>query len=248
MSPKLILLLFLRRWHARIGFAAVLFFLFLAATGFILNHSADFGLDTKYVHSARLLRWYGLVPEPPRQAFHSVHHALVAANGRWLLDGRLSGEKFPQPVGLVELPDMLVVASSASLYIYGKDGALIDRLERNALPAVPVRAIGSGARQLVLRTPLGTFESSDALSWGPAPRDAVAWSRPAALSAAERERYAELLEPGISVQQLLLDLHSGRFAGRYGPLAVDLLAVFLAVLSLSGAWLFLKPRHRRERH
>jgi hypothetical protein len=53
-----------------------------------------------------------------------------------------------------------------------------------------------------------------------------------------------MLEPGISVQRLLLDLHSGRFAGRYGPLAVDLLAVFLAVLSLSGAWLFLKPRHR----
>ncbi len=248
MSPKLLLFRFLRRWHARIGFAAVVFFLFLAATGFVLNHSADFDLNTRYVHAAWLLRWYGLAPESPRLAFRSGRHDLVAANGRWLLDGRLSGEKFPQPLGLVELPDMVVVASSTSLYVYNKDGTLIDRLDRNALPAVPVQAIGSGAQQLVLRTDLGTFESSDALSWGPAPRDAVAWSAPAELSAAERERYAELLEPGISVQQLLLDLHSGRLAGRYGPLAVDLLAVFLAVLSLSGAWLFLKPRHRRERH
>jgi len=57
-----------------------------------------------------------------------------------------------------------------------------------------------------------------------------------------------LLEPGVSVQQLLLDLHSGRLAGRHGPLVVDFLAVLLAVLSVSGAWLFLKPRHRRERH
>lgn len=248
MSPKLLLLLFLRRWHARIGFAAVLFFLFLAVTGFVLNHSADFGLDARYVHAAWLLRWYGLAPEPARQAFRSGRHELVAANGRWLLDGRLSGEKFPPPVGLVELPGMVVVASSTSLYIYGKDGTLIDRLERNALPAVPLQAIGSGAQRLALRTAPGTFESSDALSWEPAPRDVIAWSAPAELSAAERERYTELLEPGISVQQLLLDLHSGRIAGRYGPLAVDLLAVFLAVLSLSGAWLFLKPRHRRERH
>lgn len=248
MSPKLLLLLFLRRWHARIGFAAVAFFLFLAVTGVVLNHSSGLGLDAKYVHADWLARWYGLAPESPRQAFRSGRHDLIAANGRWLFDGRISGDKLPQPVGLVELPHMVVVASSASLYVYGNDGALIDRLEKNALPAVPLRAIGSGARQLVLRTALGTFESSDALSWKLALRDAVAWSVPAELSDSERGRYAELLKPGISVQQLLLDLHSGRIAGRYGPLAVDLLAVFLVVLSLSGAWLFLKPRHRRERH
>jgi hypothetical protein len=248
VSPKLLLLLFLRRWHARIGFVAVVFFLFLAVTGFVLNHSAEFGLGSRHVHAAWLLRWYGLAPEPPREAFRSGRHDLVAANGRWLLDGRLSGEKFPQPVGLVELPDMVVVASSASLYIYGRDGALVDRLERSALPAVPVQAIGSEAQRLVLRTALGTFESRDALSWQSASRNGIAWSAPAQLSAAERERYAELLEPGISVERILLDLHSGRIAGRFGPLAVDLLALLLAVLSLSGAWLFLKPRHRRERH
>jgi hypothetical protein len=248
MSPRLLLLLFLRRWHARIGLAAVVFFLFLAVTGVVLNHATDLGLDTRYVHATWLARWYGIASESPRHAFRSGRHDLVAANGRWVLDGRVSGEKFPQPIGLVELPDMVVVASSASLYLYGKDGALIDRLERGSLPAVPVQAIGEGARHLVLRTASGNFESSDALSWQPAPRDAIAWSAPAELSVSEREKYAGILEPGIPVQRLLLDLHSGRFAGRYGPLAVDLLAVFLGILSLSGAWLFLKRKHRRERH
>jgi len=247
VSPKLLLLLFLRRWHARIGFTAVVFFLVLALTGLVLNHATDLGLDARYVHAAWLARWYGLAPESPRYAFRSGRHDLIAANGRWLLDGRISGDKFPQPVGLVELPDMLVVASSASLHLYRQDGALIDWLDRGALPGVPVRAIGSGARQLVLRTALGTFASADAVSWRRAPRGPIIWSTPAELSSAERERYTELLEPGISVQQLLRDLHSGRLAGRFGPLVVDVLALFLAVLSLSGAWLFLKPRHRRER-
>jgi hypothetical protein len=249
VSPKLLLLLFLRRWHARIGFVAVVFFLFLAVTGVVLNHATELGLDRQYVHAAGLARWYGIAPESPSHAFRAGRHDLVAANGRWLLDGRVSGEKFPQPVGLAELPGMVVVASSGSLYIfYGKDGALVDRLERSALPGAPVEAIGAVARQLVLRTAAGTFETDDALSWRPAPRDAVAWSAPAELSVAERERYAKLLEPGVSVQRILQDLHSGRFLGRYGPLVVDLLAVFLALLSLSGAWLFLKPKHHHRHH
>jgi hypothetical protein len=248
VSPRLLLLLFLRRWHARIGLAAVVFFLFLAVTGVVLNHATGLGLDAKYIHAGWLARWYGLAPEAPRHAFRSGGHDLIAANGRWVLDGRISGERLPQPVGLVELPEMTIVASSASLYIYGKDGALIERVEGSALPGAPVRAIGTGAQQIVIRTGSGIFESADALSWWQAPHHAIAWSAPAELSPTERERYTRLLEPGISLQRLLQDAHSGRIAGRYGPLAVDLLAVFLAVLSLSGAWLFTKRRHRRERH
>jgi hypothetical protein len=248
MSPRILVLLLLRRWHARIGLVAVVFFLFLAVTGVVLNHAAGLGLDERYVHAFWLARWYGIGAEPPHHGFRSGRHDLIAANGRWVLDGRVSGEKLPQPIGLVELPGMVVVASSTSLYVYGEDGALIDRLEKEALPAVPLQAIGTVASRLALRTASGVFQSSDALSWQPARRNAIAWSSPADLSATEREQYAKMLQPGISVGRLLLDLHSGRFAGRYGPFLVDLLALFLGVLSLSGAWLFLKRKHRRERH
>ena len=244
MSPRLLLLRLLRRWHARIGFAAMLFFLVLAATGLALNHGPDLSLDGRFVHAEWLARWYGIKSEPPRQVFRSGRHVLIAANGRWLLDGKISGEKSPQPVGLVELADIFVVASEATLYVYRENGELIERLGPGALPGSPVRAIGSGAGGIVLRTPSGIFASADALSWRPAPQQSVSWSAPVELSVSERRAYEEALAPGISVQQLLLDLHSGRFAGRYGPLVVDLLALLLAILSLTGAWLFLVPRMR----
>jgi hypothetical protein len=109
-----------------------------------------------------------------------------------------------------------------------------------------VQAIGSSARGIVLRTASGIFTSADALSWRPLTQRSVLWSVPAELSAARRQAYEEALTPGVSVQQLLLDLHSGRFAGRYGPVFVDLLALLLAVVSLTGAWLFLVPRLRRH--
>ena len=154
----------------------------------------------------------------------------------------------PLPVGLVELADVFVVASDAALYLYRGNGQLIEKLGPGTLPGSPVQAIGSSARRIVLRTASGVFSSADALSWRPASERRVRWSVPAELSISEQRGYEEALAPGISVEQLLLDLHSGRFAGRYGPLVVDLLALLLAVLSLSGAWLFLVPRMHRGTH
>ena len=143
---------------------------------------------------------------------------------------------------------MVIAASAASLYVYGSDGRLLDRLERSALPGAPVQALGFAADEVLLRTPSGVFASADALSWQPARSRRVLWSAPVALSPAEQRSYAEALVPGVSVQQLLLDVHSGRIAGRYGALIVDLVGVLLVVLAGSGAWLFLVPRRRRERH
>jgi uncharacterized iron-regulated membrane protein len=248
MSPKLFLLRLLRRWHARIGFAAMLFFLILAVTGLALNHGSGLGLDGQFIHAGWLARWYGMKSEPPRQAFRSGHHVLIAANGRWVLDGKISGEKLQQPVGLIEVAGIFVVASGTALYVYRHDGELIEKLGRDALPGMPVQAIGLSARRIVLRTASGIFMSADALSWQPAAQRGALWSAPVELSSEEQQSYGDTLVPGISLQQLLLDLHSGRFAGSYGPLFVDLLAVVLTALSLSGAWFFLLPRLRRGRH
>src|SRR5581483_6323689 len=130
MSPKLYLLRWLRRWHARIGFTAALFFLLLAVTGVIANHGAALGLDSARVRSARLDRWYGIEVEPPRAAFRTPSHEL--------LEARPAGDERPEPVGLVEIGDMLVVACPGSLYLLRADGRVVDRLEGKALPGAPI--------------------------------------------------------------------------------------------------------------
>jgi PepSY-associated transmembrane protein len=245
MSPKLHLLRLLRRWHARIGLAAAVFFLLLAVTGVIANHGAELGLDAKRVYGAWLARWYGVAAEAPRAAFRSKSHQLVAANGRWLFDARPAGDEMPEPLGLVEVGDVLVIASATSLYVVRPDGRLIDRLEGKALPGAPIASVGSARGELVLRTRAGVFASGDVLSWHSARPRHVAWSAPVELSAAERTAYGEALAPGIRVQRLLLDVHSGRIAGRFGPLGVDLIALVLVVLAGSGAWVFVAHRRRR---
>ena len=50
---------------------------------------------------------------------------------------------------------------------------------------------------------------------------------------------------GLTVERVLLDLHSGRILGKVGPLLMDLVAVFLIVLSLSGL-ILAKVRNRKK--
>jgi hypothetical protein len=247
MARRLVVLRCLRRWHARVGITATLFFLVLAGTGVGLNHGDDLRLDGRHVHFAWLARWYGRPADAPLDAFRSGRHELAAANGRWSLDGRVFGERLPQPVGLAELPDLFVVASRAALYVYRDDGVLVERMEQVALPGMPLQAVASAGGTFFLKTASGTFASADAMSWRRTEALEISWSRPVPLSGTAQRRYAAALLPGISVQRLLLDLHSGRFFGRFGTLFVDLLAALLAVLSLIGGWLFFRPRHRRER-
>jgi uncharacterized iron-regulated membrane protein len=44
------------------------------------------------------------------------------------------------------------------------------------------------------------------------------------------------------VERVILDLHSGRFFGKLGPWLFDIAALLLILLSLSGAWIWLKRR------
>jgi len=46
----------------------------------------------------------------------------------------------------------------------------------------------------------------------------------------------------LPVERVLLDLHSGRFFGRFGPWIFDTIAVLLILLALSGTWIWLKRK------
>ncbi|HEY9134431.1 MAG TPA: PepSY-associated TM helix domain-containing protein, partial [Pseudomonadales bacterium] len=52
----------------------------------------------------------------------------------------------------------------------------------------------------------------------------------------------KLIDHSITWERVLLDLHSGRFFGQAGILFVDLLALMFCMLSITGAWLWLR-RH-----
>ena len=247
MKRKVYLLLLLRRWHGRFGITAAIFFLFLATTGVALNHTAQFRLDAYRIHALWLTRWYGLKVEQPAQEFAENGALLIGANGAWLLNDKVIAENVLQPLGMVESEGMRYIATQESLYIYTTDGRFVEKVSGSSLPALPVLGIGATRSHLVLQTPSGVYASADAVDWKAASPRGVRWSRGMLIPSSEQARIAARLAPGISAQTLMRDVHSGRIFGTYGAVVMDIVALILVVLCVSGVIVFFRShRHHGE--
>jgi hypothetical protein len=238
----------LRRWHRRIGVVAALFFLLLAISGLMLNHPDGFGLAQHKLHSSVLARWYGFKPVAPRAMYATGEHTLAWGNGTWLLDGRRVAEDAAVPIGMVQIGTQLYVATAQALFEYGPDYRLIEKIPSAALPGAPIRALGIEGDRLLLQTPDATLASHDLMQWQRTGASQARWSALQPVPSGMRAALAGALLPGISLQQLVADAHSGRLFGSSGPVLVDLLAVLLMFLALTGAWLFMRSPRRRRHH
>ena len=185
------------------------------------------------------------------------------------MDGRIlanlsQDEDNQTPVGAIAWGDMRAVANADNLFLYLADGQLVDKLSSTALPGRPIKRlgiIGSGSTpQLVLQTAQGSFATTDGLTWQTlvfdqqgvsdlqgAPGQPV-WSNEQALPSMLSASLNRAFAPSLPLERIILDLHSGRIFGRYGPLLMDISALGLIILSLSGVWIYLRTARRQSRH
>lgn len=237
---------FIRRWHARLGVTTALFFMVLVITGVALNHTERLGLAHIPLQSEAITRWYGL---PPPQII-AVYEAgeFVATSTVWLYRSRRLPESAGSVVGVVRTPDMLVVATAQTLSLYTGQGERIDRLRGTALPALPITGLGRIENAMALKTPKGVFVSTDGISWHRGAEQGVVWTHALAPDPQTIARVSRQLAPGLPLERILLDLHSGRLLGRFGPLLMDAAALILLVLSLSGLWIQWRSWQQKRRH
>jgi PepSY-associated TM region len=237
---------FVRHWHARIGVLAALFFLLLALTGVALNHTDGLGLAKRQVRASWLMHWYGLRGEVPTLGYLFESGFFVGIPQHWVMDGRDIAAA-PEPVvGAVELAGIRYLATSSAIHVYQQDGILVERLTGSALPATPIDHIGRAGELLMVQTAQGIFSSEDGLDWKPDADIATDWSGQLPLSDDLRQQIEPLFAPALPLERILLDIHSGRIFGRYGPVVMDLAALVLMALSLSGIWIYLRSLRKRN--
>ncbi len=240
----------LAQWHLRVGIASAVVLVALAATGLVLNHGRDLGLESRYLRSSWLLDWYGIAPPRETRCVATRERFVCELDGRVFLDAREIEGAHGRLKGAVALGDVVAVVVEDRLWLLTAAGAVIEELgAEHGLPQ-PVRALGEdSAGRLVLDTGAGHFVADEALlGWR---RIAARATRPVALAEAPpalRERLDRAWrERALNLERVVADAHSGRLFGRFGVWIVDLTGIAALVLSVSGPWLWL-ARRRRDRH
>jgi hypothetical protein len=240
-----------RRLHRSLGAFAALFVLFMVASGIVINHSNDMGLDQRPVSQPLLLDWYGLDKPAFIYSFAADRHWVSFAGSQLYLNGE-SVSAISNGIGAIASGELLIAAGSDELLLLNADGRLIERIAWVGADAGPVEAIGSLPNGVVAVRSMQRvwLSNTDLINWQKLNDTSIRpqWSfstpAPEEIQQAITKHYRG---DKLNLEQLLLDLHSGRIFGTIGILIYDLLALAVGFLAISGMILWLRGRRNGER-
>ncbi len=246
---KLLRSLFL--WHRHIGLASALFVILLALTGLLLNHTDDFSLDSRHVQYGFLLDWYG-VKAPETMLAYTAGSSTVTEVGTQIYWNTTPIPQVSAPLlGTVETHGLVIIGVEGQLLLFTPDGKLIERLDNSAGVPAGVQALGrNAAGDLLVKTAHGNYQAdSGILKWHETADNEINWavaaSPPPALRAALQQAYRGT---GLTLERLLLDIHSGRILGSRGVYLVDAAALLFLLLASSGLWLWGRHHANAREH
>ena len=228
------------KWHRTLGFAAALVVVFLSVTGVMLNHGPALDLDRRTTDSRWLLDWYGLGLKGEIVSYRAGDQWVSWSDNHLFLDGRAVAEHAARLRGVARSKGVIAAATRAEVFLLTPAGDLIERLTGAAVPGsiarMGVTADGQVADgQIIVETDAGTFGAkTDFMGWTQTDR-AARWSVPAPTPAPIRQKVlVDYRGQGLPWSRVLLDLHSGRLFGAWGPLVMDAAAVILVILAVTG--------------
>ncbi|MCK5424241.1 MAG: PepSY domain-containing protein [Emcibacter sp.] len=227
----------LRRWHRWVGYSSLFFVMILSLTGLILNRSEYLNLNQIIVQNEFIASLYGQSPSEPPIHFKTNDHLLSWLEGRVYLDGKLFARNTDRLTGGAILGDLIVISAKNSLSLYMIDGSLMEKLDSSSLPG-QITALGqSPAGQIIIETPDGSFiADNDFISWEKT-SDKLTPSPDLAYLATEQvtqDIMQDFKGQGVTLSRVILDLHSGNIMGSYGSYIMDLAALSLIFLGITG--------------
>lgn len=236
-------------WHRRAGVIAALVLAVVAVTGFALNHTETLRLDERVVRNRVVLALYGTEAAPAPVAFAVDGRAVALLGDRLFLDEREVARAAGPLLGAVTHGGGYVVAVPGELLFLTADGALLERLGGAEGVPAGIRALGvTTDGRLAVRAAHGDYISDlVTLEWTEVARADARWAQPAPLPEPRRAALAAAYRgEGMSLERVLLDLHSGRIFGRWGVYVVDAAAIAALLLAGTGLWMWGRGRRLRD--
>ena len=233
-----------RRLHRSLGAGVSIFIIFMVLTGLAINHSVGLGLDQRHVSQPYLLDWYGLAGPENIHSFKVDNDWLSFAGSQVYLNNTHVAT-LSDGLGAVSSGDLLIVAGSDELLLIDRSGQLIERQAWDQPDAGSIESIGLSADGHVVVKSRGRIWMADTqlLQWKPADNHtgSPVWSYSGTMPATiQRSIAQQYVGNGLSLERVLLDLHSGRIFGSIGTLIYDLLALAVGFLAISGLVFWLR--------
>jgi hypothetical protein len=210
------------RWHRRLALVVFLWLGVLAASGLLVNHAHDWGLDRK----------------PLPQSMQSGLYGIEAAGEDFCATTPGVGQECSRVFARLELPSSAFLLTPSSIFLVDEKGVLIERLSPSQLSLGELQAgLLRGSSVFLQDAEHIVRTDRQLLDWkvlDAVPTDLLQdpdWQSSTGSSAS------------ISWERFLLDLHAARFLGSWTKAFNDLVAIVILLLVVSGVWLSLNKRN-----
>jgi len=232
----------LHHWHKYLGLFAGVFTLWITFSGVLLNHSHELALDQRHLPNSWALTRLN-TQAPSVVAYKAGEQWVIQLNDRLYLNSQEIATNSSPLIGATSLQQMLIAATTESLWLFDNSGQLIEQINWGLiLPSLPEKIAITTDGQLIIYTDNKWHSSDEAMfSWQAVTVDNFQLVQPTRLPEKMMQQLTENYSgKSMNYEQLLLGLHTGRIFGRYGAYLVDLVAIMLATLAISGFTVWLR--------
>ena len=230
--------------HKFTGIAVCIFLIHLSITGIFLNHTEDLGLDEKYTASPMILALYNISIPSQKESF-LVDDIFISRFGDQVFMDNQPIIKNENPImGAAFSNQILAIAFPNEMVLVTQEGELIESISSNAELPENIQKLGVSQDILFLKTSDQVWQSSDqAQTWELSDSNFNDWSNEVVMSD-QQTKHIEMYfsGKGVSLEQFFLDLHNGNIIKNFGKWFLDLIAIFLLLISISGIWIWLRKR------
>ena len=234
-----------RRWlfslHRTVGVTAALFLVLLTISGLLLNHGETLQLNQRLISNPSVLSLYNISVPDKTTSFKVADRYITQLGQRLYFDTTEIADDVESLIGGVSLHDTIVVAVTGRLLLLNAEGQLIETLDGSSGVPAGMRRIGlSDSGALAVEAAHGIYQVDlDDLEWQESRAGNGQWLTPVTLPTKLASALAaEYRGAGLSVERLLLDLHSGRIGGALGVWIVDATGILVLMLAASGLWIW----------
>lgn len=237
---------FLWRWHRRLGLVAAILVMVLSVTGIMLNHTETLKLDESPLRNQLLLSLYGVeAPEITSYAMGARYLSHLGGDYLYLNADELAYCR-GRFAGVVSISGLWIVGCGDELILLTEDGEIVERIGSVYQFPTSLSRIGRCGESLCFEAGAQRYIGDvDQLSWRPVDKGLSDWSQSVVAPESIRRELIERFQgEGINWERVVLDLHSGRILSGFGVALMDLTALGLVLLSLSGFTLWYQGRRR----